>query len=499
MNPSALPAPIGSSPGRSTLFTLASSVEHETKLTVSDEFLLPRFSGVPQPRRILTSTYFDTASFDLAHAGITLRHRVERGRQAWQLKVPLNEDRQEIELADRSLAPPASLRQLLIVHLGHRRLVPLVALRVWRTAFRVTTHQGPVAEIALDSVAVLKDHCVIQRFRELEIERLNGDDDALEQVEEALRQAGAGQHDGRPKLFRALSLAAPDSVEAPPADAPIVEHIKRALARHVRWLLGHDPGTRHGAECESLHQMRVATRRLRAVLRAAQPVLASAWAGPLEKELSWLSQLLGPARDLDVQIAYFNGVAAGLGPRDRKPVGQFVTHLQTERRRMQDVVISELRSARYLDLVRRLRHSAHDPSVLDSSMTLRTLAKREFKRLRKAIRRLGAPPTHGQLHEVRIKTKRARYAVELAEPALGKSAARFMKQARVTQDLLGTYQDSLQAETHVRGFVRQSTSVRAGFVAGCLVERQRQRREEVSRHITPSLRALLKRGKKMWE
>ena len=477
---------------------ITSTVEREIKLSIDPEFRLPRLRGTPLPRRLLTSTYYDTVSHDLALAGITLRHRVERGKRAWQLKVPLGSDRQEIEIVNGRSFPPPAFRALLVLHLGTRKLAPVATLRVMRAGVLVQRHDDPVAEIVLDSVSVVKNGSVIQRFRELEIEQIGADDGPLQDVERQLRRAGAHDHDGRPKLFRALSLPVL-TADAPPArDAPVVDHVKWTLTQHVRWFVAHDPGTRLGAESESLHHMRVATRRLRAVVRAARPILVSEWARSLLRELTWLSHLLGPARDLDVQIAYFNEEAAGSDARDRKPLAQFVSHLQAERARVQRGVLSALKSARYFDLVRQLQQAAQNPSIMESPVTLFEIANREFKKLRKAIRRLGRSPSHAKLHEVRIKTKRARYAAELAVWSVGKPASRFMKQAMAVQGLLGVYQDALQAETHIRAFLKQSTSVRAGFVAGRLVERQRQRRETVRKTMKPLLRRLLKRGKSAW-
>ena len=97
--PSKPPDPVAVNP------VVQSTVEREIKLAVDDHFRLPPLAGIPLPRRLLTSTYFDTSQYDLAHAGITLRHRVERGKQAWQLKLPLMKDRQEIELVDRQSIP----------------------------------------------------------------------------------------------------------------------------------------------------------------------------------------------------------------------------------------------------------------------------------------------------------------------------------------------------------------------------------------------------------
>ena len=71
--------------------TVKSTVEREIKLAIDDHFRLPELPGTPLPRRQLTSTYYDTSQYDLARAGMTLRHRVERGKQAWQLKASPDE------------------------------------------------------------------------------------------------------------------------------------------------------------------------------------------------------------------------------------------------------------------------------------------------------------------------------------------------------------------------------------------------------------------------
>lgn len=478
--------------------SVSSNLERELKLSVDSDFRLPRLPGTPLPRKLVTSTYYDTASHDLAHARMTLRYRVEQGKKAWQLKLPLCEDRQEVEVSDQPQRPPASLCHLLVLHVGQRKLAPVATLRVWRTGVRVRRDRKPVAEIVLDHVSVVKNGLVIQRFRELEIEQLTDDHRVVQDLEQLLRKAGARDHDGRPKLFRALSLPAPAPDRPPETDAPVVDHVKWALAQHARWLLAHDPGTRLGSQSESLHQMRVATRRFRAVLRAAEPALAPDWAHSLESELSWLSEFLAQARDLDVQIDYFEQESSRLDARDRKPLAQFITHLRTQRERVQQLVLSELSSARYFDLVRRVQQAAGDPSAVDTAVTLHDLAKREFKKLRRAIRRLPSSPTHAVLHKIRIKTKRARYAAELAMWSVGKRATRFMKQAQKVQDLLGRYQDSFTAETYIRAFLKQSASIRAGFVSGRLVERQRHRRHDVLARLKPEFTALLRKGRRAW-
>ncbi len=477
---------------------LSSQPERELKLTIDPDFHLPRLPGTPLPRRQLISTYYDTAAYDLALAKITLRYRIERGKKSWQLKIPLEDDRQEIEVKGDQIDPPAFLYGLLTLHLDHRKLVPVVTLRVWRRAFLVRHGRVPIAEIDIDTVSVDK-HGAIQCFRELEIEQRQGDEASLHALEQQLREAGASDHDGRPKFFRALSLHAPTPGTQPEAAAPVVEHLKYALTQHVGWLLAHDPGTRLGIESESLHQMRVATRRLRAVLRTAKPVLLTAWVTSLQEELKWLIELLGSARDLDVQIAYFTEESVELDMRDRKLLVQFISHLRTQRKAVQQMVLSELTSARYFELIRRLQQAARAPSIVESPLTIRQLARREFKNLRKAIHRLAASPSNTVLHKVRIKAKRARYAAELGRSSMGKPAARFIKSVRAVQDCLGIHQDAIQAERHIRQFLKYSISIRAAFLAGRMAERQRQRREQVRGEMKPLFKRLLKRGRKAWK
>ena len=491
--PSAPPDPMTVNP------TVQSMVEREIKLSVDDHFRLPKLPGVPLPRRLLTSTYYDTSQYDLAHAGITLRHRVERGKQAWQLKLPLMKDRQEIELVDRQSIPPTIFCDLLFLHLGQRQLVPVATLRVWRAGIRVRIDHAPVADVTLDQVSVMKDGAVLQRFRELEIEQVNGKKSTLPDLERQLRQAGAEDHDGRPKLFRALSLVTSDPEPLQESDAPALAHVRWALARHTQWLVTHDPGARLGREPESLHQMRVATRQLRAVLRATRPMLIPEWADSLRDELRWLGRLLGPARDLDVQLAYFREESASLDARDRRTLTSFIVHLEAQRNKVQEVLLNELKSARYLDLIRRLREAPHDPTALESTLTLRDLAKQEYTTLRHAIRQAGRAPNSATIHEVRIKTKRARYAAELAGSTVGKPATRFINKARTVQDVLGMHQDALQAETYIRTFLKHSTSTQAAFVAGRMVERQRRRREKARKKMPRLFRSLLKRGENAWK
>ena len=476
---------------------LKSSIERETKLSVDPRFRFPKLPGRPLAPRLLTSTYYDTPDHRLAQVGITLRHRVERRRGLWQLKLPAVDGRRELEIAGRPGNPPLVLRDLLAANLRGSKVAPAATLRTRRTGLRVRGASGPVADAVLDIVSVLKDGRVVRRFRELEVEWLGRDKTLEVYLEALLRKAGAGDHDGRSKLFQALGWTARSNA-APEADAPVAEQLLFMLRRRVKALLAYDPGTRMGGEIEDLHQMRVAIRRLRALLRAAGPLLNPEWTEPLRAELAWAGGLLGPARDLDVQAAYFRAEAATLKSRDRRPLERFIEQLRREREVAQRVLVDGLRSPRYMELIATLTRATRALPLVASDQTLSHIAARQFRKLRKSMKQIGRSPTDAELHRIRIKTKRARYASELAQPSMGKSAARFVEQARKFQDLLGMHQDAVMAENHIRAFVERTKGLQTAFVAGRMVERQRQRRDTARAALASQWGKLKRRGKKTW-
>ena len=83
--------------------------EHERKLDAPTGFRLPPLGGRPLARRIFTSVYYDVPGASLAAAGITLRRRIENGHGVWQLKLPSDDSRLEIEAEGGPEQPPEQL------------------------------------------------------------------------------------------------------------------------------------------------------------------------------------------------------------------------------------------------------------------------------------------------------------------------------------------------------------------------------------------------------
>jgi CHAD domain-containing protein len=240
-------------------------------------------------------------------------------------------------------------------------------------------------------------------------------------------------------------------------------------------MLSHDPGTRLGSDPEDLHQLRVATRRLRAFLRSARPLLDDSPTEQLRAELAWLGGVLGPARDLDVLVERFSSELPELGVYADAARG-LVTALGERRGLARAALLDVLASTRYFALLDACAAFADDPPAGQGKTTLAAIWWAEAKRLRRAVEALGDDPSDDALHKVRIGVKRARYAAELAEHELGKRGAKFVARAKTAQDVLGAHQDGFVAEAEIRAWANGNAELQVG--ADALVERERQRRSE---------------------
>jgi CHAD domain-containing protein len=471
--------------------------EQELKLGVPPGFVLPELTGEKLAPKTFTSTYHDTADRALARAGITLRRRVQDRRGLWQLKLPSKGARLELEAPGGPGAPPEELSELLVGVLRGRELEPAVVLRTHREGVRARERRRAVADVTLDSVAVLDGRRVRERFVELEVEALAGGASALPELERVLLAAGATRGDGRPKAFRALGWR-PAEQAVPPRGAPPVEHVRALLARQAGELVAHDPGTRLGRDPEDLHQARVATRRLRAVLRAAAPLLDAGRTDSLRSELAWLGDALGSVRDLDVLLEHLRGEIRTLEPDERRAAGSFLRLLEEEREEARAAMLEAMSSARYAELLTQLEAGVVAAAAPPADASLADIAAREFGKLRKAVRALPADPADEELHAVRIRGKRARYAAELAEGTVGKRARRFVSEAKRFQDVIGSHQDAVVAEARVRGLLDRVESPLAHFAAGRLVERQRERRRAARAAFPDAWARLEESGKRAW-
>jgi CHAD domain-containing protein len=230
--------------------------------------------------------------------------------------------------------------------------------------------------------------------------------------------------------------------------------------------------------------MRVATRRLRSALRTYRKVVDRDATQPLIDELKWLAGELGVARDQEVLAERLSDavdalpVTLVLGPV-RARLRAWSVAAAAEAR---ETVIAALDSDRYLALLASLDTLRHEPPLLKAASRApkTVIAKavlKEYDRLAVRVdKALALHPGHERdlaLHDARKAAKRARYAAEVAQPALGKPAKRFAKGMKAVQKVLGDHQDSVVAREALRDLaIKAHTAGESAFTWGLLHGRE---------------------------
>ena len=111
-------------------------------------------------------------------------------------------------------------------------------------------------------------------------------------------------------------------------------------------------------DIERVHDMRVATRRLRAALEIFDPCFPRKRRRKALKRVKTLADALGERRDLDVEIELLEGIAAEAAEADRTALAQLLEGLRAEQRRANDDFAPFVDAKRLKKLRRRLKKLA---------------------------------------------------------------------------------------------------------------------------------------------
>lgn len=264
----------------------------------------------------------------------------------------------------------------------------------------------------------------------------------------------------------------------------------------VQALRAHEAGARAGQDAEHVHEMRVAVRRLRAILRASRALFDDRWVERLRSELDWLGAALGLVRDLDVLHAYLQPRLAALEGAEHRAGQRVLRRLAADRTRARAGLNEALDSQRYPRILEQLETFLTRPPASATDVSLPDVAATEWKRLRKAVQKLPGRPSVDELHAVRIKVKRARFAAELARAAAGERGKRFIHQAKKLQDILGDLQDAVVIEQYLHDAIDRTEPAQA--LGRDLVKRQRKRRKKARAAFFEEWPKLKRRGREAW-
>ncbi|TPG32578.1 CYTH and CHAD domain-containing protein [Mycolicibacterium hodleri] len=484
--------------------------EVERKFAVVEGTVSPSFEGLSSVAKVqrspvqqLDAVYFDTLNQDLAARRVTLRRRTGGPDAGWHLKLPAGTDaRTEVRTPlDDSGAPddtvPEELRDVVLAIVRDRPLSPVARISTSRTVDVLYGHDGvALAEFCNDAVrASAESDGELQEWREWELELAedgSGDSALLDRLANRLFDAGAEPAGHGSKLAKVLRTP---QQAAPRANDPV----HRAVAAQIEELVLWDRAVRADA-WDSVHQMRVVTRKIRSLLRASEDSFGIADDSPILEDLKQLAGVLGVARDAEVLAEKYERALDGL-PAEliRGPVRERL--VEGGRRRYRagwKRSLVAMRSARYFRLLDGLEEliAAEAPSSEGRTEPEQLTVDAAYRRVRKAAKKadlaaadesLSTTDTDEALHAIRKRAKQLRYTAS----ALGEDGV--AEKAKSIQSLLGDHQDSVVSRAHL---AHESIAAHGNgedtFTYGVLHERE----AEIAHRSEAQLGRVLKQLKK---
>lgn len=147
------------------------------------------------------------------------------------------------------------------------------------------------------------------------------------------------------------------------ASAPLAETARKAVAVRAQEVFEHADGVLDVSDIERVHAMRVATRRLRAVLEIFAPAFPAGEVGPLLREVKALADALGERRDPDVAIDALHGFAQKASAADRPGVLGLAAAFEAEQAAGNEILARALDEVEETDLAGRLQALASEESI----------------------------------------------------------------------------------------------------------------------------------------
>jgi CHAD domain-containing protein len=477
--------------------------EVERKFDVTDSTVSPSFDGLSAVARVelspaesLDAVYFDTADQDLARHKITLRRRTGGADEGWHLKLPAGADaRTEVRLPLDSGQDtvPADLVDVVLAIVRDKPLAPVARISTTRYIQMLHSADGAaLAEFCDDQVTASAVGGDEQTWREWELELVAPDADPglLDRLGNRLLDAGAVKARSGSKLARVLNTGEPKAKPAPPEDP-----VHRAVAEQVGELIEWDRAVRADV-WDSVHQMRVTTRKLRSLLKESEESFGLTDDSWVLDELRTLAGILGVARDAEVLAERYEKALEELpaelvrGPVHQRLVDGAKKRYAVGHRRS----LVAMRTPRYFRLLDALEAlvTAEPTAAADEARPVTVHSA--YKRVRKAAKAAqeATEDRDEALHRIRKSAKRLRYTAS----ALG--ADKVSGAAKEIQTLLGEHQDSYVSRAHLS--LQSDAAHAAGedtFTYGLLYQREHELAEEAREQVEDALSELHKSVRKL--
>jgi triphosphatase len=462
------PAP---NPGREVEWQLACTDLGSVRRWLADHGTIDGLVLEPRPSQQLFDTYLDTDDWRIHRAGFALRIRLGSGKPEATLKslhsasaevadrLELSEtlENSESESIRHSIGPVGARVQAVS---GARALLPLFELRTSRQRFAIrrADQLQQLGEIALDETVISRPHGAPQTsMQRVEVEALTETREPLQSLVRTLRSDCALEAASDTKYsysLKSVGLAPPApelATTAVDASMTIAEVAVANIRRYLSAWQRHEPGARLGNDPEELHDLRIAGRRLDAILRQFRSSLPASFLA-IRTTLKTVLRALGHVRDLDVALSELETFSRELPKSDRLSVEPLQQHLVVERARARAQMLSVLdsiwvqKNLRELTAVLAAPSAAYQRSSPELALhAAPILIRRRYRKLRQRAGLLTPDSSTDEYHRVRGQVKKMRYALEAVAVIYGKPADAMLRALRRWQEKLGVQQDAAVA------------------------------------------------------
>ncbi len=388
----------------------------------------------------VTATVLDTFDGRLHAAGLRLHHDGHTLVLGGAGTVPA---RLDLGAAPRFPAdlPPGPLRARLLDIVEVRALLPLAAVSAVVRHSASRNAEGKVVSSVRTYEQISTDRGSVDGWL-VEVDELTGYEKQASRTTELIAATGAvlTDDDAIALLLRAAGVDPTGHHDEPTvpldADLPALEGFRLVLANLQAAVDANLPGTIRDIDPEFLHDLRVAVRRSRSVLRHGKRVLPAdvvAWSHP---DLKHLGDITGPPRDLDVLAEEWDGYVAALPDNAAAALAPVRAQLDEDRAAAHRQLATDLVSEHVVDLLDRWRAWLATGAGTPGPRGERRLVDVVVRRIEKAEGRLIdhgraiTPETPAEdVHEVRKDAKRLRYLLECFGSLLAEDRAQGVRQA----------------------------------------------------------------------
>ncbi len=241
---------------------------------------------------------------------------------------------------------------------------------------------------------------------------------------------------------------------------------RKALLGDLVRMLQHEAGSRTGEDIEDVHDMRVATRRMRSTLRLLATHFKPKAIKPIQRQLRKLALVLGAVRDLDVLIKNVSDYQATLDEDHRADLEPVIVLLEIERSKARHDLIRTLDKKNYQRFIDEYSAFVTKPGKGAVAVETDDAQPYQVRHLLPMLlfEHLAAVRAYDQvlaeaddltLHALRIEFKRLRYAVSIFADVLGIGITEFTEELKAIQDHLGDLHDIGAADDRLSEIANQ--------------------------------------------